>query len=543
VSYHYHDDPVEETAVRSILPKFIAASVLMLFSFFYYQTTLASNINLNSSSSREFGQGVTITAPCAGSDNLVVTPTSTFVNAANGTGAHYLTSVGVAGIPASCNGDDFSLSFYDSVTGSSALPIFSFFGENKRVATVYNSAGYFLKGFQSSGTEVSSASGAFTVTFKTPEAFATNAMKVTLQTTDHKDWAEASISSSVYHTCTLLGSSRVKCWGWNADGQMGDGSQVDRNAPVDVSGLGSGFIDIAAGYEHSCAVLDTGTVKCWGGNTEGQIGDGTNTRRLTPVNVSNLSGVSAIQAQLHTCALLRAGGVKCWGRNNEGQIGDGGGPDRLTPVDVSGLSSGVTAIAAGHLHTCALLNTGEVKCWGKGSDGQIGDGGTSQRSSPTDVSGLSARAIAVAAGKFHTCALLSTGKVQCWGLNTNGQLGNNTTATSASPVDVTGITNAVAISAGGNNSCALLGTGAMQCWGHNTFGQVGDGSTTQRNAPVGVSGVTGLTGVRAITTGFEHSCAVLSTGAAKCWGNNTSGRLGTGNNNPYYLPESVSGIP
>jgi hypothetical protein len=145
MSYHYHDDPVEESAVRRILPKFIAASVLMLFTFFYYQTTLASNITLNANQSIEFGQSVSATAACAGSNNLTVSPKSSFVNVANGAGTYYLSSVQVAGIPASCEGKDFVISFYDSATGSSALPIF---GENKNVATVYNNAGTFEQGFQ-----------------------------------------------------------------------------------------------------------------------------------------------------------------------------------------------------------------------------------------------------------------------------------------------------------------------------------------------------------------------------------------------------------
>jgi len=539
VSDYYHDDPVKKTAGRKLLPKFVAASVLMLFSLFYYGTTLASTINLNSGGPREFGLGVTITAPCTGSQELTVTPTSFFLNGTNGGGSYYLNSVKVAGIPASCNGKDFSLSFYDSVTGSSALPIFSFWGENKRVATVYNSAGYFLPGFQSSGTEVSSASGAFTVTFTTRVAIATDITKVTLQTTDHKDWAEASIASTVNHTCTLLGSSGVKCWGAG----LGNGLNDSSTAPANVSGLSSGVLGIAAGDGHSCAVLNTGAVKCWGANGSGQLGNGTTTQSLTPVNVQNLSGpVSAVSTGYgYTCALLRTGGVQCWGGNGFGQLGNGTTAQSLTPVNVSGLSSGVRAIAAGKAHTCAVLSTGAVKCWGLNSSSQLGNDSTNGSSTPGDVSNLSSGVIAIATGEKHTCALLSTGAAKCWGANGNGQLGDNSNVTRDVPVNVQDITTAVAISTGGNNSCALLSTGGVQCWGQGNYGQLGNGLVADRYIPGAVSNLS--SGVRAITTGLEHSCAVLSTGAAKCWGRNQFGQLGTGSNSNHSAPESVTGIP
>jgi alpha-tubulin suppressor-like RCC1 family protein len=542
VSYHYHDDPVEETAVRSILPKFIAACLLMIFSFVYYQTTLAANINLNSGRSVEFGQSVSITAPCAGSDNLTVTPKSSFVNASSGGGDYYLNSVKVAGIPASCNGKDFSLSFFDSVTGSSALPIFSFFGENKRVATVFNSAGYFLNGFQSSGTEVSSASGTFTVTFTTPVAFSTNATKVTLQTTEHKDWAEASISSGAFHTCTLLNSSRVKCWGWGFKGQIGDGGISDRNAATDLQYLPSGFTSIATGYEHSCAVFDTGQVNCWGTNGEGQLGVGTNNPHYAPATLPNGSGVRAIASGwYHTCALLRTGGVKCWGRNNEGQLGNNTTTTSNAPIDVSGLSSGVIQISGGAYHTCAVLSTGAVECWGKNTSAQLGTGFiNSQSNIPVAVRNMT-NAVAVATGISHSCAVLDTGAAKCWGLNTSGQLGTGNVLPYYEPEVVSGINNVVAISAGGNSSCAVLSSGAAKCWGSSDFGQVGDGGTSQRNSPTDVSGLS--SGVRAITTGLEHSCALLGTGAARCWGNNTSGRLGNGVAGNSSTPVIVTGIP
>ena len=538
MSYHYHDDPVEESAVRRILPKIIAAGVLMLFSFFYFQTTLAANINLNSSGSIEFGQSVSATAACAGSDSLLVTPSSSFVNEVNGGGSYYLSSVKVAGIPASCRGKNFNISFYDSATGSSALPLYSADGTNMRVATVYSTPteNIFAPGFQSSGIDVSSASGAFTVTFKTPAALSTDAMKVTLQSVEGKEGAEE-ISSVFSTTCIRLTSSETKCWGAGTAGQIGTVSQVNRNTPVAASGLGSGVVDIEAGVDHTCALFYTGTVKCWGSNNNGQLGNGTGLGSATPTNVTGLTGVSAIAAgHNHTCALLNTGGVKCWGQNQVGQVGSAGNPV-TTPATVSGLS-GVIALTAAKYHTCALLNTGAVKCWGYNPTGQLGDGTTTGSQSPVDVTGLSS-VTKISAGGETTCAVLSNGGARCWGANTYGSLGNGSgSGNSSVPVTVSSMTTAVEISVGSAHACVVLSSGQVQCWGYNTNGQVG--GTGNKFSPTNVSG-SGL--AFKIAAGDKHTCAVLRTGGAQCWGYNNSGQLGNGANSDSNSPVSVVGIP
>src|SRR5262245_23946729 len=280
----------------------------------------------------------------------------------------------------------------------------------------------------------------------------------------------SAISVGQYHSCALTSTGGVKCWGDNTYGQIGDGTTVTRSAPVDVSGLTSGVVAISAGQYHTCALTNAGGVKCWGYNSLGSVGDGTTApARLTPVNVSGLSGgVSAISAgYFHSCALTNAGGVKCWGYNVYGQIGDGTTATRTTPVDASGLTSGVSAISAGQYHTCALTSAGGAKCWGYNGFGGLGDGTTTNRTTAVNVSGLPSGISAMSAGAYHTCAVTSAGGAKCWGYNGSGQIGDGTSATRTTPVDVAGLTRGVTgINDGQYNSCERNANGGEKCWGY-----------------------------------------------------------------------------
>ncbi|MCZ6690490.1 MAG: cell wall anchor protein, partial [Planctomycetota bacterium] len=252
----------------------------------------------------------------------------------------------------------------------------------------------------------------------------------------------------------------VRAWGWNRDGQLGDGTTTNRWTPVqavdpsDPTGFLAGVTAVAAGSLHTAALLGDGTLRAWGYNEGGQLGDGTTTNRWTPVQVVHpsdptgfLTGVTAVAAGGgHTVAVLGDGTLRAWGYNGAGQLGDGTGTNRSTPVQVvhpsdpTGFLTGVTEVAAGSWYTVALLGDGTLRAWGGNLDGQLGDGTTMHRWTPvqvvdpSDPTGFLTGAAAVAAGWYHTVALLGDGTVRAWGWNFRGQLGIGTTSLLPNPI-------------------------------------------------------------------------------------------------------------
>ena len=351
------------------------------------------------------------------------------------------------------------------------------------------------------------------------------------------------IAAGGYHTCALTTAGGVQCWGYNGYGQLGDGTTVEKHTPVAVSNLSSGVVAVAASDTHSCALTGAGGVYCWGDNYYGQLGDNSSVQKLTPVAVSGLSsGVTAITVSFqYTCVLTNSGGVLCWGANYYGQLGDNTTVSKQTPVAVSGLSSGVVAIAAGFYHTCALTNAGGVQCWGSNGYGQLGDNSTVNKLTPVAVSGLSSGVVALAAGAYHTCALTNADGVKCWGYNDSGQLGDNTTVNKLTPVVVSGLSSGVvAVTAGAYHSCTLTSAGGVQCWGRNSEGQLGDNTIVNKLTPVTVSGLS--SNVLAIEAGNAHTCSVTSAGGVQCWGSNSVGQLGDDTTVKKLTPANVVGF-
>ena len=359
--------------------------------------------------------------------------------------------------------------------------------------------------------------------------------------------AIASIPTSTgAHACALRSDGKVRCWGSNTGGKLGDGTTTSRTSPVAVSGITTAT-QIAVGGTHTCALLADGTVKCWGANDQGQLGDGTTTNRSTPVSVTGLTGVTvtALAAGYqHSCALISDGTVKCWGDNTYSELGDNSTTDRTTATSPYGSLTGISQVAASPRETCVLLSSGAIKCWGSGASGRLGVAVNSSpygRSTAQDVQNITT-ATKVTVGGAHACALLSTGSVKCWGNNTWGQLGNSSNSSASDPNKgtVTGITTAVDVSAGTNHTCATLTDGSVSCWGDNTYGELGDSTTTSHNAPVAA---TAFGTVSKLAPGAFAGCLVTSASDVRCIGLNDSGQIGDASTtNRTSAPVSAVGV-
>ncbi|PKO19257.1 MAG: RCC1 repeat-containing protein [Chloroflexi bacterium HGW-Chloroflexi-10] len=329
------------------------------------------------------------------------------------------------------------------------------------------------------------------------------------------------------HTCGLSPAGAVQCWGSNWAGQLGNGTYFSSAVPVNVNGLSSGVIALSAGVNYTCALLDGGEIKCWGENEFGMLGDGTTIAATVPVFVDGIQNAISVGAGgAHTCAALEDGSVKCWGRNHVGQLGLGTMDDTLVPSSVQGLSGPVSKVEAGISHTCAVLDNGNVQCWGNNEFGQLGDGTNDNSNTPVLVSGLLAAVSQLSTERDHTCVVMANGTIQCWGQNWAGQLGNGETQNANSPVQVTGLAaSALSVMAGGGHSCAIETGGLVQCWGANDRGQLGNGLFVDSLAPVDVIGLS--SGVVALGGEFSHTCASSPTKSV-CWGINWEGELGDG---------------
>jgi alpha-tubulin suppressor-like RCC1 family protein len=353
-----------------------------------------------------------------------------------------------------------------------------------------------------------------------------------------------------HHTCALTTQGGVRCWGDNSMGQLGDGTTTQRLTPVDVKGLTSGVTAIAAGDQHTCALTSDGGVQCWGTNLSGALGDGsTAAQRSTPGPVPGLtSGVVALGAGgADTCASVTSGSLYCWGLNASGQLGDGTNTPRPMPSVASGLTDPVqgtaASIAPGGDHTCVVLTTGDVQCAGSDAAGQLGNDQNDATNSYV-ANGLLDPAVSVASALGISCAISDVAQVSCWGSAAGGGLGIAATSDQAMPQRNTVLAGVQAIAGGVSHFCAVVAADAgmaasVYCWGTGTSGALGDGTATSQNTPVAASGLPA--DIVAISAG-TGTCAVSAEGAVYCWGANTNGEVGDGTTMERDAPVMVTGL-
>lgn len=359
------------------------------------------------------------------------------------------------------------------------------------------------------------------------------------------------IHANANYTCSLQSNGDAKCWGDGVYGQLGYGDTLTAskkytspNRTAIQVGAGRSVRSLGVGQSHVCAILDNGTVKCWGSNMNGALGYGDfvvrNVPDANPIDLGSGRTAKAISnGGQHACAILDNDALKCWGVNIQGQLGLGDINDRTkpeaTPVNL-GTGRTVKAVALGKHHTCVILDNGEVKCWGNGAAGQLGYINVVVKNAPDSAPvllGVGRTAKAISAGEAHTCAILDNDNVKCWGANAQGELGYGDT-TSRNPPDANPINlgtgrTAKVISAGSAHTCAVLDNGSVKCWGAGGAGRLGDGDAKDHSvlAPMLVDLGVGRT-AKSVSSGFWHTCVLLDNDNVKCWGHNFDGELGYG---------------
>jgi len=345
------------------------------------------------------------------------------------------------------------------------------------------------------------------------------------------------------HACALRSDGKVFCWGENARGQLGTGNRSNRSYAVETNVVDA--VEVVAGQAHTCALKSNGAVQCWGDNSYGQLGNGTIADdSILPVNVSVIDSATSLgTSRLHLCAALADGTARCWGRNENGEVGSGATSEPVrTPTLVEGLSA-VREIGGGDGFTCARLGDGTSRCWGAGQGNRLGNGNNARQLSPqlvtipVGVAGVTQTAIDFE----HGCALLADGTGACWGRNTDGQLGNGEVGPDAATLVLLNATGPLfEVATGRGHSCAVRSNGTVVCAGKNDQGQLGLGNTNRTATPGDVGG---LTNTKSIALGTASSCALLANGTVQCWGDNGGGRLGIGApNGATASPRAVSGL-
>jgi alpha-tubulin suppressor-like RCC1 family protein len=341
--------------------------------------------------------------------------------------------------------------------------------------------------------------------------------------------------------CTVQ-SPNLYTWGLNNLGQLGDGTATSRSSPGTVAGGGTNWCAASAGTAHTAAVKTDGTLWTWGCNGSGQLGDGTATTRSSPGTVAGggTTWCAASAGYRHTAAVKTDGTLWTWGCNGYGRLGDGTATNRSSPVTVAGGGTTWCAASAGTAHTVAVKTDGTLWTWGCNGSGRLGDGTATNRSSPGTVAGGGTNWCSVTAGQLSSIAVKTDGTLWTWGNNGQGRLGDGTTTNRSSPGTVAGGgTTWCAASAGNEHTAAVKTDGTLWTWGCNGSGRLGDGTTTSRSSPVTVAG--GGTTWCAASAGNEHTAAVKTDGTLWTWGSNSFGGLGDGTATNRSSPGTVAG--
>jgi alpha-tubulin suppressor-like RCC1 family protein len=337
------------------------------------------------------------------------------------------------------------------------------------------------------------------------------------------------------HTCGVTTTNLAYCWGLNYFGQLGNGSfgAAVTSRPVAAAG-NMRFLEVRVGANFTCGLTTENHIYCWGLNTDGQLGNGSNsTDSQQPVLVDGGRRYRLLRvAPAHACAIALSGVTFCWGLNNFGQLGDGSTLTRRAPVKVAGTTVFRT-VSTGIQHTCGLSLAKKAYCWGRNTNGQLGNLSSLTRLTPGPVA--DGRFFnTVSAGAAHTCAVTPEKRAYCWGKNDQGSLGDGTTLRRSRPTAVSGDRAFVGVSAGAEFTCGITSAKQAFCWGSNHSGQLGDGTDGQhspfvsrRLSPVAVSGGHLFSHIVA-ALGDGYTCAVTTDARGYCWGNNHSGQVGDG---------------
>ena len=381
------------------------------------------------------------------------------------------------------------------------------------------------------------------------------------------------VAAGERHTCAIVSGGHVLCWGNNDAGNLGQGSYDQYLGRVEVrnatnTGPLTGVTQISVGDFSTCALLANTQVRCWGEDDHLQLGAGTPQEGFLPVAVRNAAGTANLTGATQVmvapgdfaCVILTDRTVRCWGRNDAGQLGDNTLVDRVRPTPVravtgSGVLNDVVELAGGLEHACARLTTGQVRCWGENGDGAVGDDTGIDRRRPVrvkapDGNGLLTGVAEIGVGWAHSCAVLQTGQALCWGAD-NGALGNAAPnvdrfrpafVRAVSGFEPLNLVDVAEVDGGKEISCWLMQNEQLRCSGNGTSGELGNGKNQTYYRPVIVSNIPGtgpLTGVDDVSTGAFHACALLLNTQVRCWGENEDGQLGTNDVDPRNRPAIV----